>query len=99
IPAALGMAELSRGNHNAAARHLRPAAQAALAMNFREPASAQFLPDAAEALLATGSLDEALPLIELLEHGGRQFDHPWARAVGARCRGLLLAAQARPAEA
>lgn len=92
IPAAMGLLELSLGNHHAAAGHLAPAARAAIEMHFSEPSSAQFLPDAAEALLALGQTDHAVPIIELLEASGSNPDRPWARAVGARCRGLALAA-------
>jgi len=99
VPAALGLVELSLGDHEAAARYLGPAAEAAIAMGFSEPASAQFLPDAAEALIALGRVDEAGPLIDLIEASGQRPDRPWARAVGARCRGLLMAAQGRPDEA
>ncbi len=96
IPAAMGLLELSLGNYQAAACHLIPAAKAAIEMNFSEPSSAQFLPDAAETLLALGRHAEALPIIELLEASGKHPDRPWARAVGARCRGLALAASGEP---
>ncbi len=49
-------------------------------------------PDAAEALIALGRVDEATPIVELLERIGQRVGREWARAVGARCRGLLLAA-------
>ena len=42
---------------------------------------------------AAGRLGEAEPLVELLERNGRRLDRPWMKAVGARCRGMLLAAQ------
>lgn len=99
VPAAVGMAELSDGDLQAAAHHLRGAAEAAVTMGFAEPASAQFLPDAAETLIATGCLEQAEPVVDLLEASGRRPARPWAEAVGARCRGLLLDARRRPDEA
>ena len=62
-------------------------------MGFEEPAFATFLPDAAEALMALGRLDQAQPIVELLEASGEEPGHGWAEAMGARCRGLLLAAR------
>jgi DNA-binding NarL/FixJ family response regulator len=93
--AAVGMAELSVGDHAAAAQWLAPAAAQMLAMGFREPAVVPFFPDAAEALIAGGRLDEAKPLVELLEASGGNPGRTWAEAVGARCRGLLLASEGR----
>ena len=57
-----------------------------------EPITLFFLPDAIEALVALGQIDRAEPLISSLERRGRELDRPWALAIGARCRGLLLAA-------
>jgi DNA-binding CsgD family transcriptional regulator len=48
--------------------------------------------DAAEALILVGRVGEAEPLVELLEQRGAALDRTWAIAVGARCRGLILAA-------
>jgi DNA-binding CsgD family transcriptional regulator len=96
---ARGAAELSVGDHVAAARWLTPAAMHMLAIGVNEPSFAPFLPDAAEVLVALGRLDEAEPLVERLEASGRTPGHAWAEAVGARCRGLLLAATGRIDEA
>ena len=89
----LGMLELSVGDPEAAARWLRPAAAAAVEMGLVEPACAPFLPDAAEALVALGRLDEAEQVVVRLEAGGAGTDRAWAAAVGARSRGLLAAAR------
>ena len=51
-----------------------------------------FLPDAAEAMVALGRLDEADNVITLLETHGRRLDRAWMLATGARCRAMLLAA-------
>ena len=39
-----------------------------------------------------GRLEEAEPFVDMLEREGRRLDRPWQVAVGARCRGMLLAA-------
>jgi FimV-like protein len=89
---ARGMVELSVGDHAAAVERLGQAAADIMAMGFEEPAFATFLPDAAEALIALGRLDEGEAIVELLEASGGKPGRGWAEAVGARCRGLLLAA-------
>ena len=90
--AALGALELSVGDHEAAAGWLAPAAAQAVAIGMREPGMVPFLPDAAEALIALGRVDEAEPLVQTLETSGRNRSPSWAEAVGERCRGLMLAA-------
>jgi len=89
----LGVLALSVGDHAAAARWLAPLPTAMVAMGFGEPSCVSFLPDAAEALIALGRLQEAEPWVERLEASGRSPDRPWAEAVGARSRGLLAAAR------
>ncbi len=90
---ALGMVELSVGNATAAADHLAPAAAQMTAYEFAEPALIPFWPDAAEALITLGRFQEAEVIIERLEASGRNPSRLWARAVAARCRGLMLAAR------
>jgi hypothetical protein len=53
--------------------------------------SAGFLPDAAEALIGLGRLDDAESWINALEANGRRLDRPWMLATGARLRTLLPA--------
>jgi tetratricopeptide (TPR) repeat protein len=89
----LGTLELSVGDHQAAARWLGPTAAAMLGAGFVEPACVRIHPDAIEALVALGRLDEAQLLVERLEASGRGPERVWAAAVGARGRGLLLAAE------
>jgi DNA-binding CsgD family transcriptional regulator len=96
---ALGMAELSAGNPAGAIAWLAPAAESVVQMGLREPAVVPFLPDAAEGLTALGRVDEASPIVELLEARGRMPEKAWTRAVGARCWGLLLTAQGQLDEA
>ncbi len=90
---ALGMVELSLGDAGAAAEYLAPAAAQMMAFGVADPALVPFWPDAAEALVALGRLDEAEPIVEYLEASGQRSTRIWARAVGARCRGLLSAAR------
>jgi DNA-binding CsgD family transcriptional regulator len=51
-----------------------------------------YMPDAVEAMVALGRLDEAVPIIEALETHGAELDRPWMLAVGGRCRGMVQAA-------
>jgi DNA-binding NarL/FixJ family response regulator len=84
-----GFLEVSLGNHQAALDILEP-----LLSNLQKSleGTAEFVPDAVEALVHLGRLDEAEPLIEALERNGRRLDRAWMLAVGARCRGMVLAA-------
>ncbi|WP_370647035.1 helix-turn-helix transcriptional regulator [Mycobacterium sp. IDR2000157661] len=54
---------------------------------------AWFLPDAVEALLHTGRLDDAEALVEILEGNGRRLNREWMLTASARCRAMLLAAR------
>jgi DNA-binding CsgD family transcriptional regulator len=88
----LGFLEISTGDHEAAASVLGPLAAAAAAMGYGEPTAAPFAPDAVEALIGVGRLEEAAALTDQLETDGKRLDRTWALALGARCRSLLLAA-------
>jgi len=87
----LGLLELSLGRAEGAADHLDRALELERRAGY-DPAVLRVVPDAIEAKLALGKLDEARPLVEDLERHGRRFDRPWSLATGARCRGLLDAA-------
>jgi DNA-binding CsgD family transcriptional regulator len=90
--ATLGFLEVSLGNYQAAIAELEPLLGGIRAApQATEIFVAGFLPDAAEALLGLGRLDDAEPLIDSLESNGRRLDRPWMLAVGARCRALMLA--------
>jgi DNA-binding CsgD family transcriptional regulator len=92
--ASLGFLEVSLCDHQAALDVLAPAVEAWSAMPAStELVTAPFLPDAAEALIGVGRLDDAERLVETVENNGRRLDRPWMLAVGARCRALLLAAR------
>jgi ATP/maltotriose-dependent transcriptional regulator MalT len=87
-----GFLEVSLGNHQAALATLEPLLSN-LDMEATEIYLAEFVPDAVEAMVHLGRLDEAEPLIEALEHNGTRLDRAWMLAVGNRCRSLLLAAR------
>jgi DNA-binding CsgD family transcriptional regulator len=87
----LGFLEVSLADYPAAAAMLGPLASAAAAMGYGEPTAAPFAPDAVEALIGVGRLDEAGTLLDQLESNGRRLDRAWALALGARGRSLLLA--------
>jgi DNA-binding CsgD family transcriptional regulator len=89
---AMGGLELSLGDTETTAALLAPAAAAMASMGFQEPSAMGFLPDAVEAFLAVGRVAEAESLVTALEESGRTPDRAWARATGARGRGLARAA-------
>jgi DNA-binding CsgD family transcriptional regulator len=89
----LGFLEVSLGNYDAALTTLRPLLSKFEALpRGMEIISASCVPDAIEAMIELGRLEEAEPFVDMLEREGRRLDRPWQLAVGARCRGMLLAA-------
>jgi DNA-binding CsgD family transcriptional regulator len=89
----LGFLDVSVGDHKRALDDLHP-----LIANFdrlcsMEIIKAWFIPDAVEAMVAVGRLDEAEPMVATLERHAGRLDRTWMLAIGARCRGMLLAAQ------
>jgi ATP/maltotriose-dependent transcriptional regulator MalT len=92
--AIIGFLDISLGNHSSALDTLKPLlAQLDSAPEGTEIYLAEFVPDAVEALIHLGRLDEAEPLVDRLQRNGRRLDRPWMLAVGARCRSMLLAAR------
>ena len=90
---AVGHLELVRGDPVAATATLRPLVDHHLREAIREPGALPFMPDAVEALLASGELDGAAALIDGYAEAAEQLDRGRAIAVGCRLRGLLLAAR------
>ena len=88
----LGFLEVSLGNYAAAISHLEPLLASFDPAHDTEIIKGGYLPDAVEALTALGRIEEAEPLVAALERNGAHHDRPWMLAVGARCRGHLLAA-------
>lgn len=90
---ALAFLELSLANHDAALAAVAPLlATFDPASTSTELPNAAYLPDAIEALVQAGRPEKAEPLIDALERNGQRLDRPWMLAVGARSRGMLLAA-------
>lgn len=96
----LGFLEVSLADYPAALSTLSPLmTKFAAAPDATEIIAASFLPDAIEALINVDRLDDAEPLIELLERNGARLDRPWMLAVGGRCRAMLSAARGDVEEA
>jgi DNA-binding CsgD family transcriptional regulator len=89
----LGFIDLSLGDYAAAATKFQPLVARIPIVPEIEIMGAGYVPDAAEALLALGQLDDAKPLVDMLESNGRRLDRAWMLAAGARCRAMLLAAE------
>jgi DNA-binding CsgD family transcriptional regulator len=93
LSAALGFAELSAGNLDAAEASLSGAAVLADRIGLAEPAAWRFHANRIEALIGLGDLGRAEGLLTWLEERGRATGRRWTLATAARCRGLLLAAR------
>jgi DNA-binding CsgD family transcriptional regulator len=91
--AVLGFLELSLSNSSAAMERLEPVLAFLEELRSPEPCVIPCVPDAIEALVSLGRLDEAEALLERLERQGRTLDRPWATATAGRGRGLLTAAR------
>jgi ATP/maltotriose-dependent transcriptional regulator MalT len=89
----LGFLEVSLGNYAEALTALAPLIAEFDAHPGTEIITASFVPDAVEAMLATGRLDDAESFIDALQRNGQWLDRPWMLAVGARCRSMWLAAR------
>jgi DNA-binding NarL/FixJ family response regulator len=89
---ALGRLELSVGGYEAAAALILPALEP-VEMGAGEPTAPPFAPDAIEALVALGRLDEARPLVEWLCERAETLGRAQIEALAARGRGLLLGAE------
>jgi DNA-binding NarL/FixJ family response regulator len=68
-------------------------------LGIGEPGMWPILPDAVEAAVAVGRLDEAEATVATLEAQARALEHRWATPAARRCRGLLLLAQSDSAAA
>jgi DNA-binding CsgD family transcriptional regulator len=91
--ALLGLIDLSTGDYPAAAERLAPVVRRREARGAGEPSLYPARELAIEALVAVGDLDEARVQLGWLEEAGRRLGTPWPLAMGARCRGLLKAAE------
>jgi DNA-binding CsgD family transcriptional regulator len=91
--AALAFLEISLGDHEAALTTLRPVLDTFDPKHGTEIMVGSHLPDAIEALIATGQIDEAQQLVMALEDNGTRLDRPWMLGAGARGRAQILAAR------
>lgn len=89
----LGFLHVSLGDYAQALTTLAPLLADFDSMPSSEMMQAWHIPDAVEAMVALGKLDDAVPLIESLERNGARLNRSWILAVGARCRSMWLAAQ------
>jgi DNA-binding NarL/FixJ family response regulator len=89
----LGFLEVSLGNNADALTTLEPLVARFSTLPGTEIVTAAFLPDAIEAMIALGRLDDAGAMIKALEYHGRRLNRAWMLAIGARCRSMMLAAQ------
>jgi DNA-binding CsgD family transcriptional regulator len=93
LRAARGFLELSLASYEEAHRFLDLLHEEVARAGFGEPSLFRFHGDAIETLVALGKLEEAASLLSELEERGEALQHPWARVVAARCRGLIAAAR------
>ena len=89
----LGFLEVSLGNNADALTTLEPLVARFSTLPGTEIVTAAFLPDAIEAMIALGRLDDAGAMIKALEYHGRRLNRAWMLAIGARCRSMMLAAR------
>jgi ATP/maltotriose-dependent transcriptional regulator MalT len=95
-----GFLEVSCGNYQAALDSVAPLLPMAQAYpDATEIIGASYLPEAVEAMVGLGRLDDAEPLIDTLERNGRRLDRAWMLASALRCRAMLLAARGELATA
>ena len=89
----VGFLDVSLGNYEAALTTLEPLlARFDVTPDGSEINVAEFVPDAIEAMIQLGQLEDAEPLVAMLERNGRRLDRPWMMATGTRGRAMLLAA-------
>jgi DNA-binding CsgD family transcriptional regulator len=92
--ATLGLLHVSTGDHHAALATLEPMlGDSSDLATSGEIISSSHLPDAIEALVQLGRLDEAEGLLEPFQRAGRRRDRPWTLATAGRGRAMLLAAR------
>jgi len=87
----LGFVALSGDDPIEAVRVLEPAEELLAHSGIAEPGAFPFVPDFAEALVATGRLERANEIVDRLQDQGSALDRPLALATAARCRALIAA--------
>jgi DNA-binding CsgD family transcriptional regulator len=89
---ALGRTELVAGNLELAGVHLRDLAERLSAAGLNDPALPLWA-DIFETLIDLGEIERARLYVRRHEQTAKAIANPWAAAVGARCRGLIAAAE------
>ena len=91
---ALGFLEFSVGNDATALERFKPMVERFKRGDAGDPSLRQnsAIPDAIEALVALGRVEEAGDLLAAWERAGERFDRPRIHATAARSRALLAAA-------
>ena len=85
--------EESLGNHREALEALDTSFLARNQTPSTELMYGWHLPDVIEAMVGVGRLDDAEFLTGVLERNAAMHNRSWTRAVGSRCRAMLLAAR------
>jgi ATP/maltotriose-dependent transcriptional regulator MalT len=91
--AMLAELEVALGKYAEALPLLQPLLAAFDTIPNTELNTSGHLPNAIEALVVLGRLDEAERFIDVLERNGRERDRAWMLAMAARSRSMLLAAR------
>jgi DNA-binding CsgD family transcriptional regulator len=87
----MGSLELAAGDAAAASQSLRPLLAWAEVVGVREPGVIRFVPDAAEAMVATGALDAADAALRPFERDAERLQRPTSRLAAARARAIHTA--------
>jgi DNA-binding CsgD family transcriptional regulator len=87
-----GFVALAEDNAQNAAQELVEAAELLDSMGYAHPGAFPVLPDAVEALVASGDVEAAEAHLERLEREAAAVRSAWALAAADRCRGLLALA-------
>jgi DNA-binding CsgD family transcriptional regulator len=90
---ALGILELSLGDHVRAHEQLGPLVEGRRAAGVGEPGDMRFVTDEVEALIGLGQLTEAEAMLDWYEGLARASGRLFALAACDRCRGLLHTAR------
>jgi DNA-binding CsgD family transcriptional regulator len=98
--AMLGFIDVSVGAYESAVRSLQPQIARIRAMpRATEVFVGSLIPDAVEAFVNLGRLDEAEELTDILQSNGARLERPWMIGVGSRCRSMLQAARGQMEQA
>ena len=89
----LGFIALSLGDAAGCVAVLQPLVDEMTERGTAEPGYLWFMPDAMEAHIAAGDLDDAERLIVRWEEASERLGRAYGLATGGRCRGLLQAAR------